>query len=148
MHSIILVILQLFSLAAALTPSQLFSSGNSFGIPGQNATYDYVVIGGGTAGNAMAARLAEDSSIRVAVVEAGGFYQIDSGNRSVVPAYASGNQAPGVPANPLTDWGFVTTPQTGLLGRTVMYPRGKTLGGSSALNYMDYQRYVIRIQRL
>jgi len=64
-------------------------AGNSFGIPNQNATYDYVVVGGGTAGLGVAMRLAENSSYTVAVVEAGGFYQIENGNISVVPAYNS-----------------------------------------------------------
>lgn len=56
----------------------LFS--NSFGVPGINATYDYVVVGGGTAGLTIAARLAEDKDVSVAVVEAGGFYQVENGN--------------------------------------------------------------------
>lgn len=59
--------------------------GNNFGIPGQNATYDYIIVGGGTAGLALAARLAEDTSLTVAVIEAGGFYEEDFGNNSVVP---------------------------------------------------------------
>ncbi len=54
--------------------------GNSFGVPGVNATYDYVIIGGGTAGLTIAARLAEDQDVSVAVVEGGGFYQIENGN--------------------------------------------------------------------
>jgi heterodisulfide reductase subunit A-like polyferredoxin len=58
--------------------STLYS--NSFGVPGRNATYDYVVIGGGTAGLTIAARLAEDPNVSVAVVEAGGFYQQENGN--------------------------------------------------------------------
>lgn len=58
--------------------------GNSFGVPGVNATYDYVVVGGGTAGLTIAARLAEDENTSVAVVEAGGFYQIDNGNGRLV----------------------------------------------------------------
>lgn len=58
--------------------------GNSFGVPGVNATYDYVVAGGGTAGLTIAARLAEDENTSVAVVEAGGFYQIDNGNGRLV----------------------------------------------------------------
>jgi ribulose 1,5-bisphosphate synthetase/thiazole synthase len=53
---------------------------NSFGVPGINATYDYVVVGGGTAGLTIAARLAEDPDVSVAVIEAGGFYQQDNGN--------------------------------------------------------------------
>ena len=60
---------------------------NSFGVPGTNATYDYVVIGGGTAGLTIAARLAEDSDVSVAVIEAGGFYQQDNGNGRCVMLY-------------------------------------------------------------
>jgi choline dehydrogenase len=83
--------------------------GSSFGIP-RNASYDYVVIGGGTAGLTVAARLAEMSS--VAVVEAGSFYEIDNGNLSQIPAYSiwfSGKDPKDT--SPLIDWGFVTTPQ-------------------------------------
>lgn len=106
---------------------QLF--GNSFGVSGVNASYDYIgeycqgavrfalltgpVIGGGTAGNTIAARLAQNASISVAVIEAGSFYQIDNGNGSVIPALAT-TQFVGADANdtqPLIDWGFVTTPQ-------------------------------------
>lgn len=59
--------------------------GTAFGAPGTNATFDYVIVGGGTAGLTIATRLAEDPAVSVAVVEAGGFYEIDNGNRSVVP---------------------------------------------------------------
>lgn len=65
------------------TPALTLGSGlysNSFGVPGVNATYDYVIIGGGTAGLTIAARLAEDEEVSVAVIEAGGFYQIENGN--------------------------------------------------------------------
>lgn len=54
--------------------------GNAFGVPGVDAAYDYVVVGGGTAGLTIATRLAENSNITVAVIEAGNFYQIDNGN--------------------------------------------------------------------
>ncbi|KAF2645113.1 alcohol oxidase [Massarina eburnea CBS 473.64] len=114
--------------------------GFRFGIPG-NATYDYVVVGGGTAGLAVAMRLAEDNTHTVAVIEAGGFYQNEAGNKSVVPAYNSlfaALQSPN--ADPLIDWGFVTTPQIGANNRTLHYARGKTLGGCSALNANIYNR--------
>lgn len=52
-------------------------------------TFDYVVVGGGTGGLAIATRLAENRSVSVAVVEAGGFYEIDNGNLSIVPGYAN-----------------------------------------------------------
>ena len=86
--------------------------GSQFGLPGTNATYDYVVVGGGTGGLAIATRLAEDPSVSVAVIEAGGFYEIDNGNLSIVPGYA--NYYTGAdPDNyqPLVDWGFSTVPQ-------------------------------------
>lgn len=86
--------------------------GTSFGIPGTDAIYDYIVVGGGTAGLTIASRLAEDPSLTVAVIEAGGFYEVDNGNLSVIPALAvffTGSD----PKNtqPLIDWGFKTTPQ-------------------------------------
>jgi len=87
--------------------------GTSFGAPGTNATYDYVIVGGGNAGLTIATRLASDPNISVAVVEAGGFYETDNGNKSVVPGYANyytGSDPTNY--NPLIDWGFVTVPQT------------------------------------
>jgi len=59
-----------------------------FPVIAQNATYDFIVVGGGSAGLATASRLAE-SNYTVAVVEAGGFYEIENGNTSVVPAYST-----------------------------------------------------------
>ena len=59
----------------------------------------------------MAKRLAENSSVTVAVVEAGGFYEAENGNVSVVPAYdVTYNHNPGAPVPPV-DWGFTTVPQ-------------------------------------
>ncbi|KUJ17548.1 glucose-methanol-choline oxidoreductase [Mollisia scopiformis] len=107
-------------------------------IPGKSATYDYVVIGGGTAGLTIATRLAQDSSLSVAIVEAVGFYEVDGGNVSVVPFYGSQGTS-----NPLLNWQFMTTPQPSLLNQTYHYARGKTLGGSSALNFMIYQRATV-----
>lgn len=81
--------------------------GSSFGVPGANATFDYVVVGGGTAGLTIATRLAENRSLSVAVVEAGGFYEIDNGNLSIIPAQATSPRS----SQPLFDWGFSTVPQ-------------------------------------
>lgn len=120
--------------------------GNFFGLPGSNATYDYIVVGGGTAGLGVAYRLAEDGTKQVAVVEAGGFYQVENGNTSSVPAYCVeyGAFDPSSATEfPLVDWGFVTAPQAGLNNRTLHYGRGKTLGGSSAENAMIYNRGTI-----
>ncbi|KAL9601592.1 MAG: hypothetical protein Q9219_002426 [cf. Caloplaca sp. 3 TL-2023] len=111
---------------------------------GNDKTFDYVVIGAGTGGLTMATRLAEGCHFSVAVIEAGGYYEQDNGNLSVVPGYTtyySGTDPSDF--NPLIDWGFVTEPQRGLGGRRLHYTRGKTLGGTSARNYMYYQRPTI-----
>ncbi|PSR83010.1 hypothetical protein BD289DRAFT_370488 [Coniella lustricola] len=111
----------------------------ALGVPA-NATFDYVVIGGGTAGLVVAARLAE-ANRSVAVIEAGGFYPVDDGNFSTVPSYAvfgAGSSAEAI--IPSVDWGFMTTAQAGLNNRSMHYARGKTLGGSSARNYFTYNR--------
>lgn len=81
-------------------------------IPGVNATFDYVIVGGGTAGLTIASRLANDPSLSVAVIEAGGYYEADNGNLSVVPGYctAYAGTDPSL-TNPHVDWGFVTVTQ-------------------------------------
>ncbi|KAI4258800.1 MAG: hypothetical protein L6R42_004894 [Xanthoria sp. 1 TBL-2021] len=128
------------SSSGQLSKSQLL--GNSFGVPGQDATFDYIVVGGGTAGLAIAGRLAANPAITVAVVEAGGFYEIDNGNGSVIPALAPLQHVGSLPndTQPLIDWGFVTVPQAGANGRRMHYARGKTLGGSSARYYLAYHQ--------
>lgn len=125
---------------AATTAS---ASASSNGTLSTNATFDYVIVGGGTAGLTLAARLAE-SSLRVAVVEAGGYYEAENGNLSTVPGYCTvgAGTDPQTPKSKV-DWGFVTTPQEGANGRTLHYARGKTLGGSSASNFMYYHRQTV-----
>ncbi|KAJ4384802.1 hypothetical protein N0V86_000405 [Didymella sp. IMI 355093] len=107
-----------------------------------NATYDYVVIGGGTAGLAIASRLAAYAS--VGVIEAGGLYEQDNGNQSVVPYYGLVmpvlETTENYPKNSHVDWDLLSTPQASAGGRRVHYAQGKTLGGSSALNTMAYHR--------
>lgn len=114
-----------------------------FGPPATNATFDYVIAGGGNAGLTIATRLAQTGA-SVAVIEAGGFYEVDNGNLSIVPGYAT--YFTGSDLNnysPLIDWGFATAPQAALGNRQLHYARGKTLGGSSARNYMLYQRATV-----
>jgi len=109
------------------------------GASGSSAVYDYVVVGGGTAGLAMAARLSEKYT--VAVIEAGTFYETVN-NQSTVPEYVvdflSTSTDPSTWA--ATDWGFTTTKQTAVGGAEYHYSRAKTLGGCSAYNAMIYQR--------
>jgi len=115
--------------------------GNSFGVPGRNATYDYVVVGGGNAGLTIATRLVEQKAGTVAVVEAGTFYEISNGNLSEVPATDAIFGGKGATDwQPQIDWGYQTTPQVGALNTSLHYARGKTLGGCSARNFMVYQR--------
>ncbi|KAI4864081.1 putative glucose-methanol-choline oxidoreductase [Hypoxylon rubiginosum] len=127
------------SLAALIKAEPLL--GSSFGIPGDDATYDYVVVGGGTAGLTLATRLIEQNAGTVAVIEAGTFYEITNGNLSQIPAMDTIFSWKGLKDwQPLVDWGYITTPQVGGLNQTLHYARGKTLGGTSARNYMVYQR--------
>lgn len=67
------------AVSAVIAHSPFHSFAASFGTPGNNAFYDYVIIGGGTGGLAIAARLAENKDTLVAVIEAGGYYQVDDG---------------------------------------------------------------------
>ncbi|KAF6804273.1 versicolorin b synthase [Colletotrichum sojae] len=115
--------------------------GSSAGDLGKDAAFDYVIIGGGTAGLVMANRLSAQSGVTVAVVEAGTFYQITNpiiGNTPAGDTLFAGSSP--LDTNPLVDWNFVTQPQSGANGRRIHYARGKCLGGSSARNFMIYQR--------
>ncbi|KAF6810379.1 versicolorin b synthase [Colletotrichum musicola] len=115
--------------------------GSSAGDLGKDAAFDYVIIGGGTAGLVMANRLSAQSGVTVAVIEAGTFYQITNpiiGNTPAGDTLFAGSSP--LDTNPLVDWNFVTQPQSGANGRRIHYARGKCLGGSSARNFMIYQR--------
>jgi choline dehydrogenase len=94
--------------------------------------FDYIIIGAGTAGCLMANRLSADASKRVLLIEAG---RKDDYHWIHIPVgylYCIGN--------PRTDWLYSTEPDAGLNGRSLRYPRGKTLGGSSSINGMIYMR--------
>ncbi|EME81572.1 uncharacterized protein MYCFIDRAFT_138304 [Pseudocercospora fijiensis CIRAD86] len=106
--------------------------------------FDYVIVGGGTAGLALANRLSADGSQSVAVIEAGSVYEVTNPVLSSTPAgdvFWAGSDPSDT--NPLVDWNFVTQPQAGANGRSIHYARGKCLGGSSARNFMIYQRPTI-----
>ncbi|MBC5785134.1 choline dehydrogenase [Ramlibacter sp. USB13] len=93
---------------------------------------DYVIVGGGSAGCVLAARLSEDPSVQVALLEAG------PPDTSVLIHCPAGLAL--LAKNGQANWGFETEPQPGLGGRRGYQPRGKVLGGSSSVNAMIYAR--------
>lgn len=110
------------------------------GVLGEDQEFDYIVVGGGTAGNGVGVRLAE-AGHSVAIVEAGGFYEAEKPVLGSTP----GGSFLGIGSSSLdsfvtVDWGFQTEAQPGLNGRKIHYTRGKCIGGSSALNFMVHHR--------
>jgi choline dehydrogenase len=97
-------------------------------------TFDFVVVGAGSSGAVIAARLSEDPTCRVALLEAGGRPPVEE----LIPAACSAMQQ-----NPETDWMYTADAGKcglGLKGGRMMIPRGRMLGGSSGINYMAYVR--------
>ena len=94
--------------------------------------FDHVVVGAGTAGCVLANRLSADPGNRVLLLEAGGKDSYFWIHVPVGYLYTMGN--------PRTDWCLATEPEPGLNGRALAYPRGKVLGGCSAINGMIYMR--------
>jgi choline dehydrogenase len=94
--------------------------------------YDYIIIGAGTAGCVLANRLTQDGSVKVLLIEAGAKDDYIWIHIPVGYLYCINN--------PRTDWMYRTEPDAGLNGRSLIYPRGKVLGGSSSINGMIYMR--------
>ncbi|KAJ7447298.1 alcohol oxidase [Mycena galericulata] len=101
--------------------------------------FDFIVVGGGTSGLVAATRLTENPDIVVGIIEAGQ-YRPNDPVIEIPQSYAAPGVATGLLGNPTYDWGFVSIPQPGLNGKPVAYPRGKVVGGSSAINSLIWQR--------
>jgi len=99
----------------------------------QDGMFDFIVIGAGSAGSVLAARLSEDPAVRVLLLEAGG------ANTSVLVRMPAGVGTL-IKQKSKHNWGFWSEPEPAMDGRRMWHPRGKGLGGSSAINGMVYIR--------
>ncbi|KAL5639513.1 hypothetical protein ACGC1H_006223 [Rhizoctonia solani] len=123
-----IIIIWLFSYLGAVAALQS-TNGADF----SSQTFDYVVIGGGTAGLALAARLSDNPEVSVGVIEAGPYYE----NDPLINTPALAGQLQG---NAKYDWMFKSVPQSHVNNRILPLPRGKALGGSSTINLMVFNR--------
>ncbi|THH14424.1 hypothetical protein EW146_g5913 [Bondarzewia mesenterica] len=133
-------LLAVLSVSLALRPAFAALYNDPSELP--STSYDYVVIGAGIGGGVVASRLAEVSSNKVLLVEAG---FSNEGISEVETPFFCTTLSP----NTYLDWNYTTVPQPGLNNRVINYPRGRLLGGTSSINFMlwtrgsvdDYNRY-------
>lgn len=115
--------------AAEISRRSISTDGAGFA----SKTFDYVVVGGGTAGLTIAARLSENPKTTVGVIEAGEYLPDDPLINTPASAFS-------IPGNPKYDWMFKSVPQVYANNQAINLPRGKVLGGSSAINVMAFDR--------
>jgi len=111
-------------LLASISPKALCQS--TINTESKNDVFDYVIVGGGTAGLVIASRLSEDPSITVAILEAGNF---ERNNPNVTSTTALG-----IGRNTALDWQYESEPQEFLANKSLIWSAGKGLGGSSLIN--------------
>lgn len=114
---------------ALLTQASILQSPSELSL---NTTYDYIIVGAGAGGSVLANRLSEDTTERILLIEAGSSDYTNIDIRVPSLEYKL--------LNSRFDWNFTTANQSGLNGRSISYPRGHVLGGSTSINQMVYSR--------